>query len=63
MSAACAALRLVRSLAAAVLARALRDLLKGRETAEILSWVQGCPGCPCLWMACHWLDISPTGYA
>ncbi len=33
----------MRSLAAAVLACALTDLLKGRDTAEILSWVQGRP--------------------
>ena len=30
----------MRSLAAAVLTSALTDLLKGRDTAEILSWVQ-----------------------
>ena len=49
----------MRSLAAAVLANALTDLLKGRDTAEILSWVQGRPAALPFWMACHWLDISP----
>ena len=49
----------MRSLAAAVLACALMDLLKGRDTAEILSWVQGRPSALPFWMACHWLDISP----
>ena len=45
--------------AATVLACALTDLLRGRDTAEILSWVQGCPAALPFWMACHWLDISP----
>lgn len=49
----------MRPLAAAVLASALTDLLKGRHTAEILSWIQGCPAALPFWMACHWLDISP----
>jgi len=31
----------VRSLAAAVLANALTDFLKGRDSAEILSWIGG----------------------
>ena len=47
----------MRSLAAAVLARALADLLRGRDTAEILSWVQGRPSALPFWMACYWLDI------
>ena len=50
----------VRPLAAAVLANALTDLLKGRDTAEILSWVQGRPAALPFWMLCGWLDISPT---
>ena len=49
----------VRSLAAAVLACALTDLLKGRDTAEILSWIQGRPAALPFWMGCRWLDISP----
>ena len=49
----------VHSLAAAVLANALADLLKGRDTAEILSWVQGRPAALPFWLACQWLDISP----
>ena len=49
----------MRSLAAAVLACALMDLLRGRDTAEILSWFQGRPAALPFWMACHWLDISP----
>ena len=49
----------MRSLAAAVLACALTDLLRGRDTAKILSWVQGRPAALPFWMACHWLDISP----
>ena len=49
----------MRSLAAAVFACALTDLLKGRDTAEILSWVQGRPAALPFWMACQWLDISP----
>ncbi len=49
----------VRSLAAAVLANALTDLLRGRDTAEILSWIDGRPAALPFWMACHWLDISP----
>ena len=52
-------LAVVRSLAAAVLANALTDLLRGRDTAEILSWVQGRPSALPFWLACHWLDISP----
>ena len=35
------------------------DLLKGRDTADILSWIQGRPAALPFWMACHWLDISP----
>ncbi len=49
----------MRSLAAAVLANALTDLLKGRDTAEILSWIDGRPAALPFWMACAWLDISP----
>ena len=49
----------MRNLAAAVLANALTDLLKGRDTAEILSWVQGRPAALPFWLACQWLDISP----
>ncbi len=49
----------VRSLAAAVLACALTDLLRGRDTAEVLSWIQGRPAALPFWMACQWLDISP----
>ena len=32
-------MRFMRSLAAAMLANALTDLLKGRDTAEVLSWI------------------------
>ena len=49
----------MRSLAAAVLACALTDLLKGRDSAEILSWIEGRPAALPFWMACQWLDISP----
>ena len=49
----------MRSLAAAVLACALTDLLKGRDTHEVLSWVQGRPAALPFWLACHMLDISP----
>ena len=44
---------------AAVLASALTDLLKGRHTSEILSWIQGRPAALPFWLACQWLDISP----
>ena len=50
----------MRSLAAAVLASALTDLLKGRDTAEILSWVQGRPSALPFWMACQWLANALT---
>ena len=50
----------MRSLAAAVLSAALTDLLKGRDTAEVLSWVQGRPAALPFWMACQWLEISPV---
>ena len=50
----------MRTLSAAVLACALTDLLKGRDTAEILSWVQGRPAALPFWMVCQWLD-QPTG--
>ena len=49
----------MRSLAAAVIACALTDLLRGRDTAEILSWIEGRPSALPFWMACHWLDICP----
>ena len=49
----------MRSLAAAVIAHAVRDLLAGRDTAEILSWVQGRPARLPFSTACQWLDISP----
>ena len=49
----------IRSLAAAVLAHALSDLIRGRDTAEVLSWVQGRPAALPFWMLCGWLDISP----
>ena len=49
----------MKSLAAAVLTRALTDLLKGRDTAEVLSWVQGRPAALPFWLACQMLDISP----
>ena len=49
----------MRSLAAAVLACALTDLLRGRDTAEAVSWIEGRPAALPFWMACHWLDISP----
>ena len=49
----------MRSLAAAVIACALMDLLRGRDTAEILSWVQGRPAALPFWLACHWLEINP----
>ena len=49
----------MRSLAAAVLANALTDLLNGRDTAEVLSWVQGRPAALPFWMACQWLEIGP----
>ena len=49
----------IRSLAAAVLAHALTDLLRGRDTAGVLSWIDGRPAALPFWMACHWLDISP----
>ena len=52
-------LRKVRSLAAAVLACALMDLLRGRDTAEILSWIQGRPAALPFWLACQWLELSP----
>ena len=52
-------LAVMRALAAAVLIRALTDLLRGRDTAEILSWVRGRPAALPFWMACHWLEISP----
>ena len=50
----------MRSFAAAVLANALTDLLRGRDTAEILSWIPGRPAALPFLMACHWLDISPA---
>ena len=46
-------------LAAAVLANALTDLFKGRDTTEILSWIEGRPAALPFWLACHWLEISP----
>jgi hypothetical protein len=49
----------MRSLAAAVLACALTDLLKGRDSAEILSWIEGRPAALPFWMACQWLELSP----
>ena len=49
----------VRSLAAAIIATAIKDLLDGRETAKALSWVNGSPAALTFAMACHWLDISP----
>ena len=54
-------LAVVRSLAAAVVANALTDVLKGCDTAEILHWIDGRPAALPFWMACQWLDISPTG--
>ena len=42
-----------------LLATALTDLPKGRDTSEILSWIEGRPAALPFWMACHWLDISP----
>ena len=41
----------VRSLAVAVLANALKDLIKGRDTAEILSWIERRPAALPFWMA------------
>ena len=52
-------LAVLRSLAAALLANALTDLLKGRDTAEILSWIQGRPAALPFWLACQCLEISP----
>ena len=49
----------MRPLAAAVLANALTDLLKGRDSAEILSRIEGRPAAPPFCLACQWLDISP----
>ena len=51
-------LAVVRSLAAAMLANALMDLLRGHDTAEAFSWIDGRPAALPFWMACHWLDIS-----
>ncbi len=48
----------IRSLAAAVLAHALTDLLRGRDAAGVLSCIEGRPAALPFWMACHWLDIS-----
>ena len=42
-----------------LLATALTDLPKGRDTSEILSWIEGRPAALPFWMSCHWLDISP----
>ena len=49
----------MRPLAAALISRALTDLLKGHDTTEVLSWIDDRPAALPFWMACHWLDISP----
>jgi hypothetical protein len=35
------------------------DLLKGRDSAEILSWIEGRPAALPFCLACQWLDINP----
>ena len=49
----------VRSLAAAVIACALTDLLRGRDADGVLSWINGGPAALPFRMACQWLDINP----
>ena len=52
-------LRKVRSLAAAVIATAVKDLLEGHDAAKVLSWIDGSPAALPFSLACEWLDISP----
>ena len=49
----------MRNLAAAVLAHALTDLLKGRDAAGVVAWINGRPARLPFSMACQLLDISP----
>ena len=49
----------MKSLAAAVLAHALTDLLRGRDTIAIRRWFNGGPARLPFLMACEWLDICP----
>ena len=52
-------LRKMRALAAAVLAHALTDLLKGRDAAGVLAWINGRPARLPFSMACDWLNVCP----
>ena len=56
-----ATLRLVRSLAAAVLAHALTDLLRGSHTDDVLSWIDGSPAAPAVLDGVSMARYQPAG--
>ena len=49
----------MRSLSAAIIAAAVKDLLEGRDAAKTLSWINGGPAALPFAMACELLDINP----
>ena len=53
----------IRSLAAAVLAHALTDLLKGRDAAGVLSWIDGSSAAPAVLDGVSVARYQPAGDA